>query len=57
VHGIIGPNARRVHPAAAHYCTVALPKSFGIEDINWFQLTRPWLPTMSIRGIPEPLTM
>ena len=24
---------------------------------RWFQLTRPWLPTMSMRGSPEPLTM
>jgi hypothetical protein len=56
VRAIIGPNARRVYQPQ-RYCTVTLPKSFGIEDISWFQFTRPWLPMMSMRGNPEPLTM
>ena len=31
--------------------------SVGIEDSSWLQRTRPEFPTMSMRGMPAPLTM
>jgi len=42
---------------AAGHCTVTLLASVGIEESNWLQRTRPELPTMSMRGMPAPLTI
>jgi hypothetical protein len=58
VRAIIGPNGPPVYRIYSCYCTVVPPKSaVAIDDISEFQLTRPWLPTMSMRGRPEPLTI